>query len=75
VQELEPDEMRAAPEQLSADLLARLLVPQRLDTDEGRILLAFLGLDNGHTGGAWLAQQELAESHDVSRDTVQRVLQ
>jgi hypothetical protein len=75
VQELEPDEMRAAPEQLSVDLLARLLVPQRLDTDEDRLLLAFLGLDNANTGGAWLAQQELAESHDVSRDTVQRVLQ
>ena len=75
VEELEPNEPRAAPEQLSVDLMARLLVPQRLEAGEGGILLAFLGLDNGNAGGAWVAQQDLAERHAVSRDTVQRVLQ
>jgi serine/threonine protein kinase len=55
VEDLEPDETRAAPEQLSVDLMARLLVPQRLEAGEGSILPTFLGLDNGNTGGAWVA--------------------
>jgi hypothetical protein len=54
MEELEPDEPRAAPEQLSVDLMARLLVPQRLETGEGGILLAFMGLDSGNAGGAWV---------------------
>jgi len=74
-EELEPDETRAAPEQLSVDLMARLLVPQRLATGEGSILLTFLGLDSGKAGGAWVAQQDMAERHAISRDTVQRVLE
>jgi serine/threonine protein kinase len=74
LEELEQDETRAAPEQLSVDLMARLLVPQRLEADERSILLAFLGLDNGGTGGAWTAQQDLAERLVVSRDKVQHIL-
>jgi serine/threonine protein kinase len=60
LEELEQDETPSAPEQLSVDRLARVLVPVRLDMEERRILLAYLGLDNGGTGGAWLAQQEPA---------------
>jgi serine/threonine protein kinase len=74
VDELEQDETRTAPEQLSVDLMARLLVPQRLEVEERRILDAFLGLDNDRTGSAWMAQQELAERLAVSRDMMQRVL-
>ena len=48
-----------APEQLSVDRMARLLVPGRLASEDRRILLAYLGLDNGDTAGAWLPQQEL----------------
>jgi serine/threonine protein kinase len=74
LEELQQGETRAAPEQLSVDLMARLLVPQRLEADERSILRAFLGLDNGATGGPWLAQHDLAEHLAVSRDTVQQVL-
>ena len=57
--ELEPDDIPSAPEQLSVDRMARLLVPGRLASEDRRILLAYLGLDNGDTAGAWLPQQEL----------------
>ena len=51
MEELEQDETPSAPEQLSVDRMARLLVPSRLATEERRILLAYLGLDNGDTAG------------------------
>jgi Protein kinase domain len=42
--------------------------------EERRILLAYLGMDDGSTRGTWLAQQELAERLGVSRETIQHVL-
>jgi len=74
LEEPEQDETPSAPEQLSVDRMARLLVPSRLATGERRILLASLGLDNGDTAGAWLAQQELAERLAVGREIVQQAL-
>ena len=64
----------SAPEQLSVDRMARLLVPGRLASEDRRILLAYLGLDNGDTAGAWLPQQELSERLAVGRDIVQQAL-
>jgi serine/threonine protein kinase len=72
--ELEPDHIPSAPEQLSVDRMARLLVPGRLASEDRRILLAYLGLDNGDTVGAWLPQQELCERLAVGRDIVQQAL-
>ena len=54
--------------------MARLLVPNRLVTEERRILLAHLGLDNSDIAGAWLAQQELSERLAVGREIVQQAL-
>jgi hypothetical protein len=74
MEELEQDEPQSAPEQLSVDQMARVLVPRRVETEERRILLAFLGLDNDGNGDAWLGQQDLAERLAVSRETIQHVL-
>jgi hypothetical protein len=74
LEELEQDETPSAPEQLSVDRMTRLLVPVRVETEERRILRAYLGLDNDGTGDAWLGQQDLAEHLAVSRETIQQVL-
>jgi hypothetical protein len=54
--------------------MARLLVPSRLATEERRILLAYLGLDNSDTASPWLAQQELSERLTIGRESVQQAL-
>jgi serine/threonine protein kinase len=73
--ELEQDGTRADPKCLSVDLLARRVLPRRIDAKDRRVITALLGLEGEWQRGLWLAQQDVVEQLAVPRPAVQHVLQ
>jgi serine/threonine protein kinase len=73
-EELDLDETLTTPPWYSVDLMARRLLPQRLEAEARRILGALLGLDQAFSSAIWPAQQEVAEQLAVPRATVHQVL-